>query len=224
MPTIQQIGSLSYNRLRLVDSLPVTLQTNYDILPSPAANQTVEDVFFDLDPAVIAQEDTITIAAGTTDDLYTVTIGDGTTTSTYTHRQTATDTADTVAASLAQVLDLHPGVRVTAATNVVTVKAVHGGEVITIDASTSSTPGNLVVASVTAPVGTPNYVKVMTITTTKELTDSGTDKGFPKVTMDVSFLDGDAVTPVQLSSKIVSSTGPRSLDTIQTNNGVIRGT
>lgn len=220
--TIQDKGSLIYSRPRTSTEVSTTLETSYDILPSPGANQTSEDVWFDLDPDTVAQESTITISAGTTDDLYTVSIADGTVTDRYTYRQEVGDTATIIATSLAQLLDLHPGVKVTSASNVINVVGVHGGVTVTITVSASTTPGNLVVATPTAAAGTPKYVKVMNIITEKELTTSGTNKGFPKVSMTVAYYDGDDTTPVVLSTKTVSSTGPRSLDEIQTNNGVAR--
>lgn len=219
--TIQTTGSLSYGRPRTSATLPVTLATSYEILPATDPNETSEDFYMDLDPDTVAQVSTITIAAGSTNDLYTVSIADGTTTNIYTYRQEAADTATIIAASLAELLDLHPGVRVTSATNVITVTGVHGGVVITIDVSASTTPGNAVVATPTAAVGTPLFVKIATVTTTKILTEASAGvNGYPRVIMSVSFYDGDATTPLVLATREVSTTGPLSLDTIQLNNDI----
>lgn len=222
MPTIQNVGSLAYDRARSSTTIETTLNTTYDIITPPGPNQTSEDVYFDLDPTTVAQVDTLTISAGVADDLYTVSIGDGTTTDIYTYRQEAGDTDAIVAASLAQLLDLHPGVRAVAAAAVITITGAHGGETITIDPSASTTPGNAVVASVTAASGTPLYVKVANITTTKELTSNGTLTGFPRFTMTTTFYDGDDTTPVVLLTKPIYTTGPRSLNEIQVNNGILQ--
>lgn len=219
--TLQTTGSLAYARPRTAPTVDVTLLASYELIPPTVANATSEDFYMDLDPTTVAQESTITIAAGITDDLYTVSIADGTTTDIYTYRQEAADTADIIAASLTQLLDLHPGVRVTAATNVITVAGVHGGVVITIDVSSSSTPGNLVTATPTAASGTPLFVKIATVTTTKVLTEASAGvNGFPRVLMSVDFYDGDAVSPIILATREVSTTSPRNLDDIQVANGI----
>ena len=221
--TLQTTGTLDYNRPRTSTVVSTTLATVYDILPPTVANSTSEDVYFDLNPATVAQQSSITIAAGTTDDLYTVSIADGTTTDIYTYRQEAADTATIIATSLAQLLDLHPGVRVTSATNVITVKGVHGGTVITISVAAATTPGNLVVASVTPASGTPLYAKIAKITTTKELTEATAgNNGFPRIKMETIYYDGDATTPVVVTTKEVYTTGPSSLDAIQSDNGIAR--
>lgn len=219
--TIQTTGSLSYGRPRTSSTVDVTLSTSYDILPPTDPNATSEDFYMDLDPTTVAQESTITIAAGSTDDLYTVSIADGTTTDIYTYRQEAADTATIIATSLTQLLDLHPGVRVTSATNVITLVGVHGGVAITIDVSDATTPGNLVVATPTTASGTPLFVKIATVTTTKELTEAFAGvNGFPRIFMSVDFYDGDETTPLILATREVSTTGPRSLDEIQVANGI----
>lgn len=220
MATIQETGSLSYNRPRSSTTVSTTLRTNYDILPTPAVNQTSQDIYFDLDPTTVPQEDTITISAGITGDIYAVSISDGTTTDIYYYVQEAGDTDAVVAASLQPLLDLHPGVKVTVASNVLTVEGVHGGETITIDVSASTTAGNLVVANVTAASGTPLYAKVANIVTETELTSAGTNPGFPRLKMITTYYDGDPTTPVVLNTKEVYTTSPRSLDEIQTNNGI----
>lgn len=221
--TLQTTGELVYSRPRTSLDVETTLATVYDILPPTVANATSEDVYFDLNPATVAQESTITIAAGSTNNLYTVSISDGTTTDIYTYRQETGDTGTIIATSLAQLLDLHPGVRVTSATNVITVKGVHGGQAITIDVSTSTTAGNLVVATVTAPSGTPLYAKLAKITTTKELTEATAgNNGYLRIKMETIYYDGDTVTPVVTTTKEVYTTSPTSLDKIQTDNGIAR--
>lgn len=222
MATIQTVGSLEYNRPRTSQTVGTTLNTSYQILPPTTANETSEDVYFDLDPDTVKQVDTLTISAGVLDDLYTVSISDGTTTDIYTYRQEAADTPTIIAASLAQLLDLHPGVRVTSAAGVITVTGVHGGVTITIDVSASTTPGNIVLANVTPASGTPLFVKVATITTQKALTDADINTGFPRITMVTEYYDGDPVTPVVLSTKEVYTTGPKNLDTMQTENSIVR--
>lgn len=222
MATIQTIGTLEYNRLRTSQTVGTTLDTSYQILPPTVVNETSEDVYFDLDPSTEKQVDTLTISAGVTDDLYTVSIGDGTTTDIYTYRQEAADTATIIATSLTQLLDLHPGVRVTSAADVITLTGVHGGETITISVGTSTTPGNIVLANVTPASGTPLYVKVAKITTKKELTSAEPNTGFPRITMETVYYDGDEVTPVILNTKEVYTTGPKSMDEIQTDNGIAR--
>lgn len=222
MPTIQTTGTLEYNRPRTSQDVETTLNTSYQLLPATVPNETSEDVYFDLDPATVAQVDTLTVSAGVADDLYTVSINDGTTTDIFTYRQETDDTPTIIAASLARLLDLHPGVRVTSALGVITSTGVHGGEVITYSVATSTTPGNIVVANTTAASGTPLYVKVATISTRKELTTSDINSGFPRLTMETVYYDGSPTTPVVQNSKSVYTTGPVNLDKMQTDNGIAR--
>lgn len=124
-----------------------------------------------------AQEDTLTISAGTVGDTYSVTISEddpgnpGTplagTEVTWEYNQLAGNTAEDIASRLAQILDLDARIWATVETSVITVKGIVAGKGLLIDVSGSSTPANIVAANTVANVvptensGTPLHGKYL---------------------------------------------------------------
>jgi len=212
----QGIGSLSYERPKNSATTPTTLETEYRV--SFTGNVGTVEWWMTLDPATVAEETTVTITAGATGNYYVIDVVVGADSKSYIHKQVAGDTAATIAAYLAKIIDTNPNVRATAASNVISIKAAVPGTDLLIDGTDSTTPANVVVATVAANGGTALHRKIGEAS----LTFSINAAGFPEITTNGKWFDG-GVSPVQLVPfGPLRATSNKALDAIQTAQGVAR--
>lgn len=216
--TEQALGTLQYDRPRLSTTNPTTLKSEYRLVATTEENELKIQQYLSLDPVNVAQETTITITAGIDGDLYDAIIDDGTVSDSYSYRQSGAMTADELAIALAKRIDLHPGVRATVSTNVITVLGVIPGVNITFDESNSTTPGNLAITTPTAASGTPLH-RLISETTINWTTDT---LGFAKVSSQSNFYNGDEPPTLSNAGALYDSKSSVSLDSIQTANGIDR--
>lgn len=222
MTTLQETGAQTYNRPISNTTASVTLVKEYR-LATPSTGKTIRiQEFQSHDPTAVAQVDTATVSLGTTGDFYVLEVEDGTTAASYAAIQEATDTAATLAAKFAAAIDAHPGIRAKASGAVITLTGVIPGTAIAYDETSSTTPGNLALANTTAASGTPNHGMISDVELEYALSVSG-GVAYPQIKVTADFKDGDPTTPESVSSPInLTATGSRSIDQIQTDNGVPR--
>lgn len=215
----QITGNLSYLRPRASSTTSTELAQSYQV-DSPQANRLMVIWNSNLDPNAIAQVDTLTVTAGTVGNSYSVGVTVDSDLELYEIAQETGDTATEIAVRLAALINTHPGVSASADTGVITVTGAVPGQAVTLDVSGSTTPGNLVIANVGAAAGTAIVGRIATF----QLDFTYVSGGIPKLTVSPAFYDGMAGNPVALTSQPGSATiqGSKSLDAIQTANGVSR--
>lgn len=221
MPTTQEVYTISYPRPKNEQTTTTALETEYKVVaPASGTNNVKIEQWMTLDPDNESFVGTVTLTAGTAGDEYVISVDDGTDDLIYRHNQTATDTATTMATFLAAIIDTHPGVRATSAAGVITVTGAIPGVAITVDTSSSTTPANVVAATSTPASGTALHRKISDITIGWTVDTSG----FPTITVDEAIFYSGAASPTSVSTRtnIAVGKGSKTLDTIQTENGVAR--
>lgn len=212
----QTTASLQFERPVANPTVSTELETEYRVVASNLTNEIKVQQYITLDPDNIAQEDSITITAGSAGDDYTVEVDDGTEVDTFTYIQGASDDANIIASKLAKRIDLHPGVTAGSANNVISLTAVVPGVAITYDVSSSSTPANLPVTNSQAAAGTAKHGMISETTLTYTVGDNKT----PKVNCQTDWYDGNPSSATKLSSGgQLPSNGSKTLDAILTDNG-----
>ena len=215
MPT----SSITYPRPLNSSAITTELETEYRItIPSP--NKTKIEVYATLDPANVPQVNTVTISTGSEGDEYAIGITVNNTEKVYRHRQTATDTATTIADFLTTLINTDSNVHATAATGVITIKSLIPGQAFTVDVSESATPANLEDVNTVENVGNVLHRKI----SEAEVTFSVSTSGFPVISISGKWFDG-AATPVQRQLfGPLTGVGGLTMDAIQTAAGITRPT
>ena len=220
---IESVGSLNYDRPKLANTDNITLPIEMRQMSGDAANEVKTEVWVSLDPANVAQQDTIAITAGVAGDLYSVAITVGANTETYIYKMKTGDDAVAIAIGLSKLLNVDLNIQATVAAGAteIKLKGTVPGTAYTIDVSDSTTAGNLAVTSDAVASGTALHRKIYDITLKIDLTVSDTGS-FPKGKISTKSYDG-ATTPVLLQSfDLETPTHSKSLDALQTTAGVAR--
>jgi hypothetical protein len=218
MPTEQFTGTLQFDRPRNVVTASQLLSAEYRLKDTSTENQLIVQQYLSLDPDNVAQQNTITITAGSDGDIYDVEIDDGTNNDSYSYRQTGTMSASAIATALAKRIDLHPGIRARAIGNVITAQAIIPGVTLVLDKSASTVPASVAIAETVAPVGTPLH-RLISETKINWTTDQA---GLPKTNYQTTFFNGATTSVVTNNGALFEGKGVLGLDQIQTNNGVAR--
>lgn len=214
----QQIGSIGYERPIAKTSSPTELETEYQIEPGENPNEINIKQYMTFDPDAVAQVDTVGISLGAEGDYYVIEADDGVVSEAYAYRQTANDTASTVASKLAQRIDLHPGVRAIASDSSIILTGVVPGLPIAYDNSDSTNSTNITLMSNTAPFGTPNFGLVTDAIVKFEIGASG----YIKLTVSGGFYDG-MTTPTKVNALgPLTAKSSITVDSMQTIRGVER--
>jgi hypothetical protein len=194
-----------------------TLETDYQI-SFPLANRVRITQNLTLDPAAVPQVSTVTLSAGSNGDDIAVHLTVGSTTWIYRHVKAAGDTVTTMAAFLATLINTNPNVAATSSAGVITITSAIPGQAFTLANTDSTTVGNVVIATTTANSGTALHRKVADI----DVTFAVNANKFPTITLGGSWYNGAASPVVVLPVSVLSTSGPRSIDTLQTDAGIAR--
>jgi hypothetical protein len=226
---ISNVTTVSYDR-------PVSTPTTSTVLPLrveadvDATGKTVINLYATLDPANVAEVNTVVITAGATGDIYTLTVVDNVLTTEYqaSYKQRSGDTATTIAAALATQLNASPIVKATAATGTVTVTSEIPGRNVTLAKTDSTVATNLVITTTTPPSGTVLEKKVGTLeVTVGVLTGQADENNNGLVFFNGKDIWYTATSDVTIQKQTttpgrIGSNSPLTLDAIQTANGVVR--
>jgi hypothetical protein len=211
------IGTISYDRPANSTVTATTLETDYQI-SFPLANRVRITQNLTLDPAAVPQVSTVTLSAGSNGDDIAVHLTVGSTTWIYRHVKAAGDTVTTMAAFLATLINTNPNVAATSSAGVITITSAIPGQAFTLANTDSTTVGNVVIATTTANSGTALHRKVADI----DVTFAVNANKFPTITLGGSWYNGAASPVVVLPVSVLSTSGPRSIDTLQTDAGIAR--
>ena len=211
------IGFIDYNRPRDVATTPTELEAEYRIITS-VANKVTAEWYLTLDPDNVAQVSTVTITAGTTSDEYAVKVTVGSGAFTYRHKQVASETATSIAAFLATLINTNPNVAATSAAGIITIKSLIPGQAFTLANTDSTTVGNAVIATTTANSGTALHRKVAEA----EITFSASTSGFPVTSVSGKWYDGASTPVMKQAFGPLVGTGNSTIDAIQTAQGITR--
>jgi hypothetical protein len=211
------IGTISYDRPANSTVTATTLETDYQI-SFPLANRVRITQNLTLDPAAVPQVSTVTLSAGSDGDDIAVHLTVGSTTWIYRHVKAAGDTVTTMAAFLATLINTNPNVAATSSAGVITITSAIPGQAFTLANTDSTTVGNVVIATTTANSGTALHRKVADI----DVTFAVNANKFPTITLGGSWYNGAASPVVVLPVSVLSTSGPRSIDTLQTDAGIAR--
>lgn len=211
------IGTISYDRPANSTVTATTLETDYQI-SFPLANRVRITQNLTLDPAAVPQVSTVTLSAGLNGDDIAVHLTVGSTTWIYRHVKAAGDTVTTMAAFLATLINTNPNVAATSSAGVITITSAIPGQAFTLANTDSTTVGNVVIATTTANSGTALHRKVADI----DVTFAVNANKFPTITLGGSWYNGAASPVVVLPVSVLSTSGPRSIDTLQTDAGIAR--
>jgi hypothetical protein len=211
------VGTISYDRPANSTVTATTLETDYQI-SFPLANRVRITQNLTLDPAAVPQVSTVTLSAGSNGDDIAVHLTVGSTTWIYRHVKAAGDTVTTMAAFLATLINTNPNVAATSSAGVITITSAIPGQAFTLANTDSTTVGNVVIATTTANSGTALHRKVADI----DVTFAVNANKFPTITLGGSWYNGAASPVVVLPVSVLSTSGPRSIDTLQTDAGIAR--
>jgi hypothetical protein len=211
------VGTLSYDRPTSAIVTATTLETDYQI-SFPSANTVRITQNLTLDPSAVAQVSTVTLSAGSNGDDIAVHLTVGGTTWIYRHKKAAGDTVTTMAAFLATLINTNPNVAATSAAGVITITSAIPGQAFTLANTDSSTVGNVVIATTTANSGTTLHRKVVDL----DVSFTVNTNKFPTVTLGGNWYNGAASPVVVLPVSNLTTAGPRSIDTLQTDAGIPR--
>jgi hypothetical protein len=123
-----------------------------------------------------------------------------------------------MAAFLATLINTNPNVAATSSAGVITITSAIPGQAFTLANTDSTTVGNVVIATTTANSGTALHRKVADI----DVTFAVNANKFPTITLGGSWYNGAASPVVVLPVSVLSTSGPRSIDTLQTDAGIAR--
>lgn len=210
-------GNITYDRPKNAATTPTQLESEYKV-SFPANNKVLIESFFTLDPANVAQVSTVTILLGSTGDEIAVEIEIGATSWVYRHKQTATDTVNSIASFLATLIDTNPNIAAKAVLGVITLTSVVPGQPFEVDTSTSTDPANSATATTAAATGTILHRKI----SETELTFAVNSAGFPIVSCSGKWYDGASVPVVKQTFGPLLGAGNSTVDSIQTAAGVPR--
>jgi hypothetical protein len=211
------VGTISYDRPANSTVTATTLETDYQI-SFPLANRVRITQNLTLDPAAVPQVSTVTLSAGSTGDDIAIHLTVGSTTWVYRHVKAAGDTVATIAAFLATLINTNPNIAATSAAGVITITSAIPGQAFTLANTDSTVVGNVVIATTTANSGTALHRKVADI----DVTFAVNANKFPTITLGGSWYNGAASPVVVLPVSVLSTSGPRSIDTLQTDAGIAR--
>lgn len=223
MVTTQSVSSIVYDRPNASAVTSTTLESEFRKVTAPDIDTVKYEVYTTLNPVNVAQTDTITITAGTVTDVYAVEVDDGTTTRVGAYVMQTGDTATIIAARLAEVLDLHPGIQATSALAVITVVSVIPGISVAYDNSQSTTPANVVIANTIANSGTAIHRKLADFSVKRTITTTGTGeskKDFETYQLTVNFYDGGNPAVLSTTQGPIGLTSTLDLNAIQVANGI----
>lgn len=186
------------------------------------AGKIIIEQWLDLDATAVAAIDTITLETTlpTANAYFQVTVQGATKTKLYSYRYetTSTDTADTIAQELAMMINTHPDVLATCATNTVVVTALVAGATLTTTvacknvADDSDVSSKISVAVTTPASGTAKTRKVAELKT--QLVATADERG--QYNVEIAFFNG-AAAPVQAGGTLgpYPATSPWTLQALQ---------
>lgn len=213
------IGLIDYDRPRNTATTPTELEAEYRITTSQS-NKIKTEWYLTLDPNNVAQTSTVTITAGSTGDEYAIKVSVNSTSFTYRHKQVASETATSIAAFLATLINTNPNIQSTSNAAVITIKSLIPGQAFTLANTESTTAGNVVIATTTANAGTALHRKIAEA----ELAFSANNKGFPVVSVSGKWYDGADLPVFKQTFGPLIGVGNVTLDSIQIAQGIARPT
>ena len=211
------VGTISYDRPANSTVVATTLETDYQV-SFPSANTVRITQNLTLDPAAVAQVSTVTLSAGSTGDDIAVHLTVGATTWVYRHKKAAGDTVTTMAAFLAMLINTNPNVSATSSTGVITITSAIPGQAFTLANTDSTTAGSVVIATPTANSGTALHRKIVEL----DVAFTVNTNKFPTITLGGNWYNGAASPVVALPVSVLTTSGPKSIDTYQTDAGIAR--
>ena len=211
------VGTISYDRPANSTVTATTLETDYQV-SFPSANTVRITQNLTLDPAAVAQVSTVTLSAGSTGDDVAVHLTVGSTTWIYRHVKTSSDTVTTMAAFLATLINTNPNVAATSSAGVITITSAIPGQAFTLANTDSTTVGNVVIATTTANSGTALHRKIVEL----DVAFTVNTNKFPTITLGGNWYNGAASPVVALPVSVLTTSGPKSIDTYQTDAGIAR--
>lgn len=211
------VGTLAYDRPANSTVVATTLETDYQV-SFPSANTVRITQNLTLDPAAVAQVSTVTLSAGSTGDDIAVHLTVGATTWVYRHKKAAGDTVTTMAAFLAMLINTNPNVSATSSAGVITITSAIPGQAFTLANTDSTTAGSVVIATPTANSGTALHRKIVEL----DVAFTVNTNKFPTITLGGNWYNGAASPVVALPVSVLTTSGPKSIDTYQTDAGIAR--
>lgn len=211
------VGTISYDRPANSTVVATTLETDYQV-SFPSANTVRITQNLTLDPAAVAQVSTVTLSAGSTGDDIAVHLTVGATTWVYRHKKAAGDTVTTMAAFLAMLINTNPNVSATSSAGVITITSAIPGQAFTLANTDSTTAGSVVIATPTANSGTALHRKIVEL----DVAFTVNTNKFPTITLGGNWYNGAASPVVALPVSVLTTSGPKSIDTYQTDAGIAR--
>ncbi|MBN3946428.1 MAG: hypothetical protein HWQ38_08020 [Nostoc sp. NMS7] len=211
------IGVIDYDRPKNLATTPTELEAEFRVTTT-TANAIKTEWFLTLDPNNVAQVSTVTITAGTTADFYAIQVTVGTDVHTYRHKQIASETATSIAAFLATLINTNANVQAQSSGNIITITSLIPAQAFVLSNADSTTVGNVVFATTTPNSGTVLHRKIADAT----LTFTANPAGFPSVNVSGNWYDGGLVPVLKQSFGPLVGTGNSTIDAIQTAQGVNR--
>lgn len=211
------VGTLAYDRPANSTVVATTLETDYQV-SFPSANTVRITQNLTLDPAAVAQVSTVTLSAGVTGDDIAIHLTVSGTTWIYRHKKAVADTVITMAAFLATLINTNPNVAATSSVGVITITSAVPGQAFTLANTDSTTVGNVVIATTTANSGTALHRKIIEL----DVAFTVNTNKFPTITLGGNWYNGAASPVVALPVSVLTTSGPKSIDTYQTDAGIAR--